>query len=371
MNRKQSLTIFIALFLFSFLLFAQVVHSQTETPSTSPSEEAQPANGFDPLAIGAIATVVVVAAMIVVVFVVFKKKGVSEESLRKVPASAFQEWVIRKFNGKPSDPSTGVTGFTQGGQPLLILQTDRVGLDEVETFVNVLARGKAQKGAIVAFGFSNDSTEGKIKALDNEIVLEMFRIKELLNKRYSRRIATLASSPVTFTPSRTCVPTVAPEPKPTLLEKFENLPNESQEAVTGIKPRVFVSYSSTEVADQVKEMLEFLHYDFVVGDKEEATVPISEGKFELMKNCDCAVINIAAAEQERRYSGLYILSSNITSEVNAAYLKYDTQVILLVERKVNLPANFTGLKIIQYDNDDLSFNAAMDLKKALADFKKL
>jgi hypothetical protein len=100
-------------------------------------------------------------------------------------------------------------------------------------------------------------------------------------------------------------------------------------------------------------------------------VPIPEAKFGVMNECDCAIINIAAAEQERRYSGLYILNPNVISEINAAYLKYNTQVILLVERKVDLPANFKGLKRIEYDSDDLSFNAAMDLNNVLADFRKL
>ncbi len=118
-------------------------------------------------------------------------------------------------------------------------------------------------------------------------------------------------------------------------------------------------------------MLDFLHYDYVMGDKEETTVPIPDNKFGLMKDCDCAIINIAAAEQERRYSGLYVLNSNVTSEINAAYLKYSRQVILLVERKVDLPPNLKGLKRIEYDTDDLSFNAAMDLKDALEGFKKL
>jgi hypothetical protein len=118
-------------------------------------------------------------------------------------------------------------------------------------------------------------------------------------------------------------------------------------------------------------MLDFLHYDYVIGDKEETTVPIANKKFGLMKDCDCAIINIAAAEQERRYSGLYILNSNVTSEIDAAYLKYSRQVVLLVEKKIELPPNLTGLKRIQYDTDDLSFNAAMDLKKALEEFKKL
>jgi len=108
-----------------------------------------------------------------------------------------------------------------------------------------------------------------------------------------------------------------------------------------------------------------------MGDKEETSVPISEAKFGLMRGCDCAIINIAAQEQERRYSGLYVLNANVNSEINAAYLKYNTQVVLLVERKIDLPPNLKGLKRIEYDTDDLSFNAAMELEKALADFRKI
>jgi hypothetical protein len=100
-------------------------------------------------------------------------------------------------------------------------------------------------------------------------------------------------------------------------------------------------------------------------------VPIPNNKFGVMEECDCAIINIAAAEQERRYSGLYVINSNVTSEIDAAYLKYSKQVVLLVERKIDLPLNLKGLRRIEYDTDDLSFNAAMDLKDALEDFKKL
>jgi predicted nucleotide-binding protein len=155
-------------------------------------------------------------------------------------------------------------------------------------------------------------------------------------------------------------------------EAFEKIPRAPRVTAAGTgKPRVFISNSSTKVAEQVKRMLEFLNYDFVMGDKEETSVPLSDNKFAMMKECDCAIINIAAAEQERRYSGLYLLNSNVVSEINAAYLKYDTQVVLLVERKVELPPNLKGVKRIDYVTDDLSFNAAMDLKKALEEFKKI
>ncbi len=367
MNKQLLSVIFIAFLFFSFLTF-QTAYCQTTTPSTSSTTTAteQPTQTGDSnlLLIGGLIAAAAIAVG-VASFVVVKKKGVNEKSLRKISAQDFETWVIKKFNGKPSDPSSGITGFTEGGQPLLIKQSDHVGLAEVEDFVKLLARGKAQKGAIIAFNFDNDTLEGRVTAMDNGIELQMLRINELLNKRFSKRIESLASSQVAFD----APPVFAAEDQARETETSERTPNEIQEE--GLKkPRVFVSNSNTKVADQVKKMLDFLHYDYVIGDKEETTVPIPENKFGLMKNCDCAIINIAAAEQERRYSGLYVLNSNVISEINAAYLKYNTQVVLLVERKVDLPPNLKGLKRIEYDSDDLSFNAAMDLEKALTEFRR-
>ena len=100
-------------------------------------------------------------------------------------------------------------------------------------------------------------------------------------------------------------------------------------------------------------------------------MPIPEGKFGLMRECDCAIITISALEQERRYSGIYVINPNILTEISAAYLKYNQQVVLLVERKVQLPPNLQGLIRLEYDGEDLLFIAAMDLQKILADFKKI
>ncbi len=310
--------------------------------------------------------VLVIVAVVAVTFVFVLRKRMNEKSLSRLSSSNFEAWVIKKFNGKPSDPSSGVNGFTEGGQPLLIKQSDPVRLAEVEAFVKLLVKAGAQKGTIVAFDFDNDALEGKIIAMDNEIELELMRINELLNKRYADRIKSLARSQVTFAMPPAYVTDDLLTKPATLDERMPNAPQRE-----GLKPRVFISNSNTQVSNQVKEMLDFLQYDYVMGDKEETTLPISDNKFGLMKDCDCAIINIAAAEQERRYSGLYILNSIVISEINAAYLKYSMQVVLLVERKVELPPNLRGLKRVEYDSDDLSFNAAMDLKKALEDFKKL
>ncbi len=371
MNKKLFSGIVIALFFLSVIIVPQIAYCQTATPSDgtttepTPTETAGQGSPLDLLLIGGIIAAVAVVG-VVAAFVLVKKRKVSEKSLRKYSSPNFQDWVIKRFNGKPSDPSTGISGFTQGGQPLLIKQSD-VTLAEVSDFVNVLAKGRAQKGTIVAFNFDKDTIEGRVDALDKGIELQMLRITELLNKRYADRINKTAGAQVTFEASSQSYITEAPVAM-AQTETFERTPNLHPRE--GVKPLIFISNSNTKVTEQVKKMLEFLHYDYVMGDKEETAVPISDSKFGLMKGCDCAIINIAAAEQERRYSGIYILNPNVLSEIDAAYLKYNTQVVLLVEKKVDLPANLKGLKRIDYDSDDLSFNAAMDLEKALADFKK-
>jgi hypothetical protein len=331
----------------------------TEEPTPTPTENQ---GGFSLLLIiGIVVAVVAVVAGAGAFF--FMKKRVNEKSLRRFSPDDFSGWVIKRFSGRPGDPSSGVDGYTEGGQPLSINQVENFSLGDVEGFVDILARGGAQKGTIVAFSYANDAAGGKLKATDYGIELELLSVKQLLNKRFANKLEKIAKAPVTFE---------APPPllmEPQGVDTSERLPTEPQIG-SGEKPVVFVSRTNKKVIDQVKKMLEFLHYDYVVGDNVETPLPMSENKFELMKKCDCAIITIAASEQERRYTGFYILNSNIVSEINAAFLKYNAQVVLLVEKRVELPPNFKGLKRVEFANDDLSFDMAMELEKVLANFRK-
>ena len=368
MDKKWILIILAVLFVCVVAIIPKVSYCQTATPtpSATPTATAKQTCPINLIVIGGIVAVVALAAGLSA-FLVLKKR-VNEKSLRKFSFIDFQDWILGKFGGKPSDPSSGVDGFTEGGQPLLIRQSDNVTLPEVENFVKILANGKAQNGTIVAFSFDNGSMEGREIAMNNGIDLHLLRVGELLDKRYSDRIKKNALLKVTF--EAPLAYEAENQMQATQTGGFENVPNVPKKEGVG-KPRVFISNSNTKVADQVKRMLDFLHYDYVMGDKEQTTVPLSDSKFGLMKNSDCAIINIAAAEQERRYSGDYILNPNVISEINAAYLNYNGQVILLVERKVALPPNLRGLKRIEYDTDNLSFDAAMDLNNVLADFKRI
>jgi hypothetical protein len=323
--------------------------------------------------------VAIVVAVIVIVGAVsaffFTRRRVSEKSLRKSSPRDFQDWVIKRFDGKPGDPASGVDGYTAGGQPLLIKESDNVSLAEVEGFVVTLMKTGVQRGVIVAFDYGKDAGEGKMKAQDQGIELEMLTVYQLLNKRFSEKIENIAHVQVSFeAPSEASQVDATPvmtegQGSVTFGGMPMPVPNEPQAGV--LKPVVYVSYSGTRVFDQVRKLLEFLHYDYVVGGNEETPFPISENKFGLMKSCDCAVIIVSAIEQERRYSGIWVLNPNVLSDISAAYLKYNMQIVLVAERKIELPSNLKGLVILGYDNDDLSFDAAMELEKILTDFKKI
>jgi len=271
------------------------IPTATPTPTPTPTKTLL---GLSFLVIVAIAVGAIVIVGAVSAFFVTRKK-VTEKSLKKSSPGDFQGWVIKRFNGKPGDPTSGVDGFTAGGQPLLIKQSDNVSLAEVEGFVSTLMKTGAQKGAIVAFNYDKDAADGKMKAIDQGIELEMLSIYQLLNKRFSDKIENIATMQVAFEAPREVPPEAQP---PVMTEGQETVtfggvpmpvPTQPQTEVLQ-RPVVYVSYSNTKILDQVRKLLEFLQYEYAVGDNEETPVPMSENKFGVMKNCDCAVIIISA-----------------------------------------------------------------------------
>jgi len=139
------------------------------------------------------------------------------------------------------------------------------------------------------------------------------------------------------------------------------------------KSIVFISHSKNEtIVDQIKTILEFGQFDFRVAEETETTaIPIPEKVFGLMRECNCAIINVSADEQEKREDGTYGVNPNVLTEIGGAFLQYNRKVILLVDKRVDLPSNLQGLYRCEYEGDELAFSTYLKLQKALAEFRKL
>ena len=155
---------------------------------------------------------------------------------------------------------------------------------------------------------------------------------------------------------------VLPEPVPPAITP----PVEEEKSI------VFISHSKNEtIVDQIKTILEFGQFDHRIAEETETTaIPIPEKVFGLMRQCNCAIINVSADEQEKREDGTYGVNPNVLTEIGGAFLQYNRKVILLVDKRVDLPSNLQGLYRCEYEGDELAFSTYLKLQKALAEFRK-
>lgn len=135
---------------------------------------------------------------------------------------------------------------------------------------------------------------------------------------------------------------------------------------------VFISHSKNEtIVGQIKTILEFGQFDYRIAEETETTaIPIPEKVFGLMRQCTCAIINVSADEQEKKDEGTYGVNPNVLTEIGGAFLQYNRKVILLVDKRVQLPSNLQGLYRCEYEGDELAFSTYLKLQKALAEFRK-
>jgi hypothetical protein len=136
-------------------------------------------------------------------------------------------------------------------------------------------------------------------------------------------------------------------------------------------PKVFISHSKNEtILDQIRTILEFGQFQYIIAEEVETTsIPIPDKVFGLMRECNCAIINISADEKEKNPDDTYRVNPNVLIEIGGAFLAYNKKVILLSDKRVTLPSNLQGLYKCEYEGNELSFNTALKLQKQLAQFR--
>jgi DNA modification methylase len=109
----------------------------------------------------------------------------SESELRKLKPFEFQNWVIRRVDGKHSPRKTGdmgIDGFSfLEHAPIQIKRSDRVGRPVVDTFETAVERQGSDKGYIVAFSFTRGAREEVARAKTAKgLEIELVTVKDLL-----------------------------------------------------------------------------------------------------------------------------------------------------------------------------------------------
>ena len=172
-----------------------------------------------------------------------------------------------------------------------------------------------------------------------------------------------------------------PDEGPSFVTKHENEIEEQEsgprlgvgDVISEIE-HVFIGHGrNQQILDQVKEILTYGRFIPVVAEEEETTaVPVPRKVLGAMRRSQAGVINVSADEQITDGEGniRFTINQNVLTEIGAAFVLYDEKVVLLTDRRVELPSNLQGIYRCEYEGDTLDFEATMRLLKALNRFRE-
>jgi hypothetical protein len=137
--------------------------------------------------------------------------------------------------------------------------------------------------------------------------------------------------------------------------------------------RVFISHGKQKaIAAQIRELLEFGHFEPVISVERETTaIPVPEKVFEDMRACSAGVLHVGSEGKYLDKDGNEHtkINDNVLIEVGAAMALYGRKVVLLVEKGVTLPSNLQGLYRCDYEGDRLDYDSTMKLLKTFSQFR--
>lgn len=136
--------------------------------------------------------------------------------------------------------------------------------------------------------------------------------------------------------------------------------------------RVFIAHGQNmRVVEQVQTMLDLADIDAEVAEEEESTaIPVPNKVLTAMRRSDAGIICVNADEGRKHEDGSYTINENVLIEVGAAFVLYDTRVILLWDKRLPVPSNLQGLYRCEYEGDEIGWDAGMKLMKAVSKFRQ-
>ena len=138
--------------------------------------------------------------------------------------------------------------------------------------------------------------------------------------------------------------------------------------------KVFISHGKNRViVDQLKQLLEFGAFEPVVSVERETTaIPVPEKVFNDMRMCSAGLIHIDGERKCIDSEGVEhnLINENVLIEIGAAIALFNSKVILLCKKGINLPSNLQGLYRCEYDGEQLDYQATIKLLKTFSEFRK-
>jgi predicted nucleotide-binding protein len=135
--------------------------------------------------------------------------------------------------------------------------------------------------------------------------------------------------------------------------------------------RVFISHGSNhDVVEQIETMLSLADIEAEIAEAEETpAIPVPEKVLGAMRRCQAGIIAVTVDEGRKDEEGNYTLNENVLIEIGAAFVLYDRRVVLLWDKRLEVPSNLQGLYRCEFEGDELSWSAGMKLMKAIQGFK--
>lgn len=136
--------------------------------------------------------------------------------------------------------------------------------------------------------------------------------------------------------------------------------------------RVFIAHGKNmDIVEQVETILGLADIESEYAEAEESpAIPVPEKVLGAMRRCSAGIICVSVDEGHVDGEGNPQLNENVLIEIGAAFVLYDRRVVLLWDRRLDVPSNLQGLYRCEYEGDELNWAAGMKLMKAIKSFRE-
>jgi hypothetical protein len=133
--------------------------------------------------------------------------------------------------------------------------------------------------------------------------------------------------------------------------------------------KVFISHGKNlGVVSQVKDILSLYDIPFEVAVEEESpAIPVPKKVTDAMRRCQAGIMVVTADCISD--AGVTPINDNVLIEIGAAFVLYDQKVILLWDKRLQVPSNLQGLYRCEFEGTELSFATGTKLAKAVKSFR--